>query len=125
MVAIGTRTQNAGKSAAETTVSISNAYEKDGYVKAKLVIEHFNEGEKRLSDRELIVLHVLVAAMQWKILRGVEVIRFLRLQPFFCAKPMGRSIMRGWVLLSNAAPIPETRAANAIQRMRQVFPETS
>lgn len=125
MVAIGTRTQNAGKSAAETTVSISNAQEKDGYVKAKLEIEHFNEGEKRLGDRELIVLHVLVAAMQWEISRGAEVIGLLRYPASFCAKPMDRSIKRGWGLLSNAAPIPETRAANAIQRMRQVFPEKS
>jgi putative intracellular protease/amidase len=65
------------KSAAENAVSILNAYEKDGYANAKILIEKLNEGEKQVIDRNLIAMHVLVAAMQWEISRGVELIGLL------------------------------------------------
>jgi len=66
------------KSAAENAVSILNAYEKDGYAKAKQLIGDLNDHEKRLIDRHLLAMHVLVAAMQWEISKGVELIGLLR-----------------------------------------------
>src|SRR5690606_15976972 len=66
------------KSAAENTVSVLNVYEKDGYAKAKLVIDEFNKDEIQEIDRHLLAMHVLVAAMQWEISRGLEIIGLLR-----------------------------------------------
>ncbi len=66
------------KSAAENTVSVLNVYEKEGYAKAKLLIKKFNKGEIQGIDRNLLAMHVLVAAMQWKISRGLEIIGLLR-----------------------------------------------
>ena len=66
------------KSAAENTVSVLNVYEKDGYAKAKLVIDEFNKGETQEIDRNLLAMHVLVATMQWEISRGLEIIGLLR-----------------------------------------------
>ncbi|OOG77660.1 type 1 glutamine amidotransferase domain-containing protein [Algoriphagus sp. A40] len=74
------------KSAAENTVSILNAYEKDGYAKAKLLIEGMNQGEKQEIDRNLMAMHALVAAMQWEISRGVELIGLLRYAASFVEK---------------------------------------
>lgn len=74
------------KSEAENAVSILNVYEKEGYAKAKLLIEELNEGGKQVIDRNLLAIHVLVAAMQWEIYRGVELIGLLRYAASFVQK---------------------------------------
>ena len=66
------------KSADENAVMILNAYEKNGYDNAKHVIDELNKGEKKLISRNLIAMHVLVAAMQWEISKGFEIIGLLR-----------------------------------------------
>lgn len=66
------------KTAAENAVMILNAYENIGYENAKHVIEELNGGEKQLISRDLMAMHVLVAAMQGEILKGFGIIRLLR-----------------------------------------------
>jgi putative intracellular protease/amidase len=66
------------KTAAENAVLILNAYEKRGYGKAKQMIEELSSGEKQVISRDLIAMHALVAAMQWEISKGFEIIGLLR-----------------------------------------------
>jgi len=66
------------KTAAENSVMILNAYEKNGYDSAKHVIDELNKGEKQLISHNLIAMHALVAAMQGEILKGFGIIGLLR-----------------------------------------------
>ncbi len=61
------------KSGQENAVSVLKAYEIDGYQAAKEeMIENLSE-----IDHQLIAMHSIVAAMQWRMIKSVDLIRLL------------------------------------------------
>lgn len=65
------------KTDSENAVLILNAYEKNGYKRAKKVIEELHLDEKQLISRNLIAMHAVVAAMQGDILKVFGIVRLL------------------------------------------------
>lgn len=61
----------------ESTVSILAIYENDGYNKAKNTIKKYCSNNTRPIDRELLAVHSIVAAMQFKIVKAVNLVRLL------------------------------------------------
>ncbi|MEQ8364331.1 MAG: type 1 glutamine amidotransferase domain-containing protein [Cyclobacteriaceae bacterium] len=61
----------------ENTIAILGTYEAEGYGKAKLSIDQFCTANTMSIDRELLAVHSIVAAMQFDLLKTVNLIRLL------------------------------------------------
>lgn len=61
----------------ENSISILSTYENDGYIEAKNTIKKYCSNKNRPIDRELLAVHGIVAAMQLKITKAVNLIRLL------------------------------------------------
>ncbi|MGI9545587.1 MAG: type 1 glutamine amidotransferase domain-containing protein, partial [Cyclobacteriaceae bacterium] len=61
----------------ENTISILATYENDGYREAKNTIKKYCSNKTRPIDRELLAVHSIVAAMQLKITKAVNLIGLL------------------------------------------------
>ncbi|MFY0627707.1 MAG: type 1 glutamine amidotransferase domain-containing protein [Reichenbachiella sp.] len=65
------------KTAEENTVEVLMAYEETGYAGAKKEIKHFISNGNKPIDKNLLAMHSIVAAMQWKIGKTINIIRLL------------------------------------------------
>ncbi len=61
----------------ENSISILGVFEAEGYSKAKAVIDEFCAQDTMSIDREILAIHSIVAAMQFDLLRTVNLIRLL------------------------------------------------
>ncbi len=63
--------------AEENTVNILLMYETAGYAKAKSRLETLLTDEGKVIDRQLLAIHGIVAAMQWNMIKAVDLVRLL------------------------------------------------
>jgi putative intracellular protease/amidase len=61
----------------ENTVTILQAYETGGYNKAKEILSNHCSSNPNAIDRELLAVHSLVAAMQFELLKAIELVQLL------------------------------------------------
>lgn len=61
----------------ENSISILGVYEAEGYSKAKAAVDEFCTRDALAIDREMIAIHSIVAAMQFDLLKTVNLIRLL------------------------------------------------
>lgn len=61
----------------ENTISVLGMFEAEGYSKAKMTIDQFCTMDTMSIDRELLAVHSIVAAMQFDLLKAVNLIRLL------------------------------------------------
>ncbi|MEQ8531742.1 MAG: hypothetical protein RIB86_07810, partial [Imperialibacter sp.] len=61
----------------ENTVAILQAYETGGYDKAKEALSNHCSSNVNAIDRELLAVHSLVAAMQFELLKAIELVQLL------------------------------------------------
>ncbi|MDR7131620.1 putative intracellular protease/amidase [Algoriphagus sp. 4150] len=79
IIQLGFEPKKRQKSAAENAIKVLKAFEYAGYDHARKVIRELNIGENQQISKNLIALHALIAVMQWKLLKGFEIIRLLML----------------------------------------------
>ncbi|MDN5202535.1 type 1 glutamine amidotransferase domain-containing protein [Fulvivirgaceae bacterium BMA10] len=65
------------KTPEENTVHVLSVYERQGYVQTKREIKDLYVREQKDLDRVLLAMHSIVAAMQWKIGKSIDLIRLM------------------------------------------------
>jgi len=63
--------------AEENSITILGVFETEGYTQAKVAIDEFCTQDRMSIDREILAVHSIVAAMQFDLLKAVNLIRLL------------------------------------------------
>lgn len=66
------------KTGEELSVEVLETFEVHGYDRAIALIDHFGTTEQAPLNRELLAVHSILAAMQWDVVKAVEIIGLLK-----------------------------------------------